>query len=100
MLRDALVTGRQVLVLSDRVDHLKGIAKWAKEEIPQFKTMLYIGATKQEERDKAGDYDLILGTMSLAKEVGYSVIRYTLSRNANGKSGYGATGGWKDSKGV
>lgn len=68
MLRDALMAGRQVLVLSDRVDHLKGIAKWAKEEIPQFKTMLYIGATKQEERDKAGDYDLILGTMSLAKE--------------------------------
>ena len=67
MLRDALVAGRQVLVLSDRVDHLKELQNGLKTKL-QFKTMLYIGATKQEERDKAGDYDLILGTMSLAKE--------------------------------
>ena len=66
-LAQALKGGRQVLVLSDRVEHLKGMKKYV-DTHSDFSTMLYIGVTPQEERDKAGEYDVIFGTMSLAKE--------------------------------
>ena len=66
-LAQALKSGRQVLVLSERIDHLKGMKKYV-DTHSDFTTMLYIGATPQEERDRAGEYDVIFGTMSLAKE--------------------------------
>lgn len=66
-LAEALKNGRQVLVLSDRVKHLKEMKKYV-DEHSDFNTMLYVGATPQEERDKAGESDVIFGTTSLAKE--------------------------------
>lgn len=66
-LAEALKEGRQVLILSDRIAHLKEMKKFV-DDHSDFTTMLYIGATKQEDRDKAGEFDAIFGTMSLAKE--------------------------------
>jgi len=68
-LSDAVESGRQVLVLSHRVDHLKEMQKWAKEKYGnEYSSMLYIGATKREQRKLAGEYDMIFATMSLVKE--------------------------------
>ena len=47
-LAQALKSGRQVLVLSERIDHLKGMKKYV-DTHSDFTTMLYIGATQEEE---------------------------------------------------
>jgi superfamily II DNA or RNA helicase len=67
VLRKALREGRKVLVLSHRLAHLKEM-KAEIERTTTFSAMLYIGATKQAERAKAKEFDVIFGQMDLVKE--------------------------------
>ena len=67
-IKRAVTSDRQLLILSHRVDHLKELEEWATEELSEYSSMLYIGATKQEKRDMAKQYDMIFATMKLVKE--------------------------------
>jgi len=57
--------GRHILILSDRVQHLKDL----KEQIPDDITSgLYIGGMKQEQRSESETKTIIFGTFKMLKE--------------------------------
>lgn len=70
VVENALKSGRKILVLGDRVDQLEKLTEEVNQRSEYDLAMLYVGKTKQEDRDKADDKSVrvIFGTLSLAKE--------------------------------
>lgn len=66
----ALLKGRKVLILSERVAHTKEMYSLLKTQLEGSDLIadLYIGGMKQDRRDKASQADVICGTYAMAQE--------------------------------
>lgn len=65
----ALKKGRKVLILSERVAHVKEMAELLKTIVSEdFSVSLYIGGMKQSKREEASEADVICGTFAMAQE--------------------------------
>jgi superfamily II DNA or RNA helicase len=60
--------GRKILVLSDRLEHLRELRKMFRARAPKFSTGNYIGGMTEREREKALECDVLFGTYQFAKE--------------------------------
>jgi len=67
MLR-AVKSGRKVLLLSDRREHLDILAKTLGSKDPTITTGLYVGGMRKGEREKSEKCDIILGTFQMCRE--------------------------------
>ena len=67
MLR-AAKSGRKVMLLSDRREHLDELRRIIEEHKAPFTVGLYVGGMKRADRDKSELCDIILGTFQMAKE--------------------------------
>ena len=67
---NAFKSGRKTIVLGERVNQLEYLADEFNRRHQGNPAMVYIGKTKQSERDKASDKSVkvICGTLSIAKE--------------------------------
>ena len=66
----ALRQGRKVLILSERVAHVKEMDELLKSKLrgSDFTSAIYIGGMKQAKRDEASEADVISGTYAMAQE--------------------------------
>lgn len=66
----ALKKGRKILILSERVSHVKEMKDLLEKELTDtdFSTSLYIGGMSQEKRQKSAESDVIVGTYAMAQE--------------------------------
>jgi superfamily II DNA or RNA helicase len=65
----AVRAGRQILVLSDRIEHLERMESRLQELAPSDTVVAkYVGGMKQEARSSAAMADVILGTYGMAQE--------------------------------
>ena len=66
----ALRQGRKVLILSERVAHVKEMDELLKSKLSgsDFTSAIYIGGMKQSKRDEASEADVISGTYAMAQE--------------------------------
>ena len=66
----AIKKGRKVLILSERVAHVKEMDELLKSKLSStdFVSAIYVGGMKQAKRDEAATADVICGTYAMAQE--------------------------------
>ena len=65
----AVVTGRKVLILTERVKHAQQMLNAVTARLPDgMSASLYIGATTEEQRRAASECDVIIGSYAMAQE--------------------------------
>jgi len=70
MTKRALTKGRKILILSERVAHVKEIKSILSKDLQEsdFSVDLYIGGMNQKARDESSNADVIVGTYAMAQE--------------------------------
>jgi superfamily II DNA or RNA helicase len=67
-LKELIMEGRKILLLSDRREHLCYIKEEISNNIPEATSGLYVGAMKQDDLKVSEGCDIILGTYSMVSE--------------------------------